>query len=204
MTLEGEQGPQNVRRAHGGPTRRNLGPSGLRGRRLSLLCEHLYRGLPEIGYPPHPVMQCPFCAGESTKVVDSRAADGGATIRRRRECARCARRFTTYERPTITHMVRKRNGGLEPFDAQKLRRGVEQALADRPIPTGSVDRLVEEINAVVAQRGEVVTADELGHEVLLRLRRLDEVAYLRFASVYKEFTGARDFEREVAALEDNG
>lgn len=101
-------------------------------------------------------------------------------------------------------MVRKRSGGLEPFDAQKLRRGVEQALADRPIPTGSVEHLVADIEALVTARGEIVTADELGHEVLVRLRSLDEVAYLRFASVYKEFSGARDFEREVAALEDGG
>ncbi len=100
-------------------------------------------------------------------------------------------------------MVRKRNGGLEAFDAQKLRRGVEQALADRPIPPGSVDSLVADISTMVSSRGEVATTDELGHEVLSRLRQLDEVAYLRFASVYKEFTGARDFEREVAALEGN-
>ena len=149
-------------------------------------------------------MQCPFCAGNDTRVVDSRAADGGASIRRRRECAICERRFTTYERPVITHMVRKRSGGLEPFDAQKLRRGVEQALADRPIPAGSVEHLVADIEALVTARGEIATADELGHEVLVRLRSLDEVAYLRFASVYKEFSGARDFEREVAALEDGG
>lgn len=148
-------------------------------------------------------MHCPFCAGDDTRVVDSRAADGGATIRRRRECALCDRRFTTYERPAIAHMVRKRNGGLEAFDAQKLRRGVEQALADRPIPPGSVDSLVADISTMVSSRGEVATTDELGHEVLSRLRQLDEVAYLRFASVYKEFTGARDFEREVAALEGN-
>lgn len=150
------------------------------------------------------VMQCPFCAGDDTRVVDSRAADGGSSIRRRRQCAHCDRRFTTYERPSIAHMVRKRSGRLEPFDAQKLRRGVEQALADRPIPAGSVDHLVADIGELVAAHGEIITADELGHEVLVRLRQLDEVAYLRFASVYKEFTGARDFEREVAALEGDG
>jgi len=103
----------------------------------------------------------------------------------------------------IAHLVRKRSGRLEPFDAHKLRRGVEQALADRAIPAGSVDRLVADISSLVAGRGEIVTADEVGHEVLARLRQLDEVAYLRFASVYKEFTDAADFEREVAALESS-
>lgn len=146
-------------------------------------------------------MHCPFCAANDTRVVDSRAADAGASIRRRRECTACTRRFTTYERAAIEYMVRKRDGRLEPFDAQKLRRGVEQALADRAVPEGSVDRLVDEIAGVVSGGSGEITADELGHEVLTRLRRLDEVAYLRFASVYKEFQGASDFEREVAALE---
>jgi transcriptional repressor NrdR len=148
-------------------------------------------------------MHCPFCDGDDTRVVDSRAADGGSTIRRRRECQSCARRFTTYERPASAHLVRKRNGRLEAFDGHKLRRGVEQALADRPVPAGSIDRLVADISAQVGAGGGEVSADELGNEVLMRLRELDEVAYLRFASVYKEFQGARDFEREVAALESD-
>ena len=146
-------------------------------------------------------MHCPFCDGDDTKVVDSRAADGGSTIRRRRECLGCGRRFTTYERAAIAHMVRKRDGRLQPFDGHKLRHGVEQALADRPVPSGSMDRLVADISAFVGAQGGEVSADQLGQEVLMRLRDLDEVAYLRFASVYKEFQGARDFEREVAALE---
>ncbi len=100
--------------------------------------------------------------------------------------------------------VRKRDGRLEEFDAAKLRRGVERALADRPTPEGSVDRLTTDILQSVADRGVEVSADELGHAVLDRLRVLDEVAYLRFASVYKEFTGASDFEREMAALEGDG
>ena len=114
----------------------------------------------------------------------------------------CEQRFTTYERASIEYLVRKRDGTLEPFDGQKVRRGVEQALADRAVPPGSVDRLVDEIAGIVSRGSGEITADELGHEVLTRLRRLDEVAYLRFASVYKEFQGAQDFEREVAALEN--
>lgn len=98
-------------------------------------------------------------------------------------------------------MVMKRNGSLEVFDAGKLRSGVDRALADRPVPEGSVDELVADIERkLVAGRTEV-SADELGNAVLERLRQLDEVAYLRFASVYKEFQGAADFEREVAELE---
>ncbi|HSF85504.1 MAG TPA: transcriptional regulator NrdR [Acidimicrobiia bacterium] len=149
-------------------------------------------------------MHCPFCSGDDTRVVDSRAADAGSSIRRRRECVTCTRRFTTYERPVIAHMVRKRNGGLEPFDGHKLRRGVERALAGRPVAEGSVDRLVADLSAFVGAQGGEVSADELGDEVLVRLRDIDEVAYLRFASVYKEFQGAEDFEREVAALEGDG
>jgi transcriptional repressor NrdR len=146
-------------------------------------------------------MRCPFCKSNETKVVDSRAADRGMTIRRRRECLGCARRFTTYERAAVAHLVRKRNGRLEAFDGHKLRHGVEQALADRPVPVGSVDRLVADISAFVGAKGGEVSADELGEEVLARLRDLDEVAYVRFASVYKDFQGASDFEREVASLE---
>lgn len=146
-------------------------------------------------------MHCPFCGGEETRVIDSRAAEAGCSIRRRRECATCTRRFTTYERASIVHMVRKRDGRVEPFDGLKLRRGVERALAGRPVAAGSVDRLVADLSAFVGAQGGEVSADELGDEVLSRLRDIDEVAYLRFASVYKEFQGAEDFEREVAALE---
>ncbi len=101
-------------------------------------------------------------------------------------------------------MVQKRDGRLEPFDGHKLRRGVERALAGRPVPEGSVDRLVADLSAFVGAGGRAVSADELGDEVLVRLRDIDEVAYLRFASVYKEFQGVEDFGREVAALEGDG
>lgn len=98
-------------------------------------------------------------------------------------------------------MVRKRDGRLEPFTAEKLRAGVANALADREVADGAIDGLVGEIEAFVEAEGEVGT-DEIGRRVLEALRHLDEVAYLRFASVYKEFEGARDFEREMAALEE--
>jgi transcriptional repressor NrdR len=98
-------------------------------------------------------------------------------------------------------MVRKRSGRTEPFRTDKLRRGLESALADRPVGTGTLEELVDTIEAELRAVGTVVSSDEIGRQVLDRLRDLDEVAYLRFASVYKEFEGARDFEREMATLE---
>ncbi len=146
-------------------------------------------------------MRCPVCAGDDTRVVDSRPADQGEAIRRRRECRACGHRFTTYERVAPT-LVRKRDGRVEPFDSEKIRRGLENALTDRPLPEGAIDRLVERGEALAREAGTEVTADEIGRVVLDGLRDIDEVAYLRFASVYKEFQGARDFEREMAALEE--
>ncbi len=153
-------------------------------------------------YPDHNML-CPHCATPDTRVVDSRPADGGSAIRRRRHCTVCGRRFTTFERPAIVLQVRKRSGALEPFDAAKLRHGVERALADRPVPAGVVESLLSGIEQRVADLGPEVPADEIGALVLDGLRVVDEVAYLRFASVYKEFTGASDFEREVAAMESD-
>jgi transcriptional repressor NrdR len=147
-------------------------------------------------------MQCPFCGSSETRVVDSRPAEQGRAIRRRRECEACGDRFTTYERVEALLMVRKRSGRTEPFRTDKLRRGLESALADRPVGTGTLDELVDTIETALRAGGTVVSSDEIGVQVLEQLRELDEVAYLRFASVYKEFKGAQDFEREMAALED--
>lgn len=148
-------------------------------------------------------MRCPFCSYDDTRVVDSRPAEGGASIRRRRECEACANRFTTYERSDLPVIVRKRDGSREPFQADKVLRGLERALAGRPAGAGDVGALVERVRALAAHRNEV-SSEEIGREVLAGLRTLDEVAYLRFASVYKDFQGADDFEREVASLEGNG
>lgn len=115
-------------------------------------------------------------------------------------CNDCAARFTTYERVVAVRMVRKRNGRLEPFDAEKLRRGVESALADRSVSRRAVDELVSSVeDAVLASTGPV-ESDRIGRMVLDGLRRLDEVAYLRFASVYRDFQGVGDFERALAEL----
>jgi transcriptional repressor NrdR len=149
-------------------------------------------------------MRCPQCDASDTRVIDSRPADDGASIRRRRLCERCDTRFTTYERCERTLMVRKRSGVLEPFDAAKLSAGIGAALADRPASAAQVSSLVAGVEAQARAGGLTVDSEQIGLAVLERLRALDEVAYLRFASVYKEFQGAEDFEREMAALESAG
>ena len=146
-------------------------------------------------------MRCRFCDADDTRVVDSRPAEGGAAIRRRRACEQCGNRFTTYERHEAVVMVRKRDGSLEPFSQDKMLAGVTRALADRPVSLEALEALVADIDAHVHQQGPEVSSDEIGQLVLAGLRSLDEVAYVRFASVYKGFEGASDFEREVAALE---
>lgn len=144
-------------------------------------------------------MRCPLCQSDDTKVVDSRPSSTESAIRRRRECVRCGHRFTTYERP-VAAVVIKRDGSRQQFDAEKVRRGVEAAIADRPVGVDLVGRLVSEIETTALSEAEIST-DTIGHMILDTLRAADEVAYLRYASVYKEFTGTADFEREVAALE---
>jgi transcriptional repressor NrdR len=146
-------------------------------------------------------MLCPICGAPSTRVIDSRPAEAGHAIRRRRECEDCGHRFTTYERLEPQLMVRKRNGRLEPFSTAKVAVGISAALADRPISGSAIESLAEEVEASLRGHGSQVSSEDVGREVLERLRALDEVGYLRFASVYKEFQDAADFEKEVAALE---
>lgn len=124
-------------------------------------------------------------------------------MRRRRRCEGCEYRFTTYERSVPAAQVRKRTGGLQPFDPEKVRAGLESALADRPVPPDTVELLVARTEALF-ETMSAVTTEDIGRVVLEGLREVDEVAYLRFASVYKDFQGASDFEREMAAMEDAG
>lgn len=149
-------------------------------------------------------MRCFHCGADDTRVIDSRPADDGSAIRRRRECESCDTRFTTYERYERTLMVRKRSGNLEPFDAAKLSAGVGAALADRPASASQVAALAGAVESDVRAEGVIVDSERIGLHVLERLRALDEVAYLRFASVYKDFQAAEDFEREMAALDSAG
>lgn len=145
-------------------------------------------------------MRCPFCGTNEDRVVETRVADDGAAIRRRRECLGCGRRFTTFERITEARvLVRKRSGQLEPFDRDKLRRGVQAALKNRPIGALEIERLLAEVEEAVRAVDEVESA-ELGLRVLEGLRQLDPVAYVRFASVYQNFDDADDFRRVLADL----
>jgi transcriptional repressor NrdR len=146
-------------------------------------------------------MRCPFCGAEDTRVVDSRPAEAGAAIRRRRACENCDQRFTTYERRQPVLMVRKRDGRLESFDPAKVRAGMARALADPEGDPAALDAAVARIEAACEERGPEVASEEIGRMVLAELRDLDEAAYLRFASVHKDFSGARDFTREMETLQ---
>ncbi len=146
-------------------------------------------------------MQCPWCRADDDKVVDSRPAETGASIRRRRECLACGRRFTTYERiEDVGVMVRKRSGLAEPFDRNKLEAGIRKALSNRPVTVLQVEQMVGRIEARLRRRGPEITSQQIGIEVLTALRKADQVAYLRYASVYKDFQGVDDFERELELL----
>jgi transcriptional repressor NrdR len=147
-------------------------------------------------------MRCPSCGASEDRVVDSRESEDGSAVRRRRECLACRSRFSTVER--LTHpaplWVLKRSGEREPFERRKLVLGVSAACKNRPVGAGDVERLAREVEEVVRRGGGTVTSEEIGVAVLDRLREVDEVAYLRFASVYKGFDSAGDFAREAGLL----
>ena len=146
-------------------------------------------------------MRCPACASLDDKVVDSRLADDGVAIRRRRECLGCGRRFTTFERiDEVGLVVVKRSGVREPFRRSKIVAGVRAAAKNRPVSPEQLDGLAGDVEEALRLEGSEVSSARVGAIVLERLRALDEVAYVRFASVYKAFEGPGDFEREVLAL----
>lgn len=147
-------------------------------------------------------MRCPACAADDTRVVDSRAADDGAAIRRRRHCAACGYRFTTFERLEARLVqVRKRSGRRVPFERRKIVAGLAAATKGRPVAPHAVERIAEEIEALAQRAEPVLTTEDIGRAVLERLRAHDHVSYLRFASVYKGFDDAEDFARELRFLE---
>ncbi len=146
-------------------------------------------------------MRCPHCLADDDRVVDSRVAEDGAAIRRRRECATCGQRYTTFERvEEVPLVVRKRSGVREPFDRGKVIDGLRAATKNRPVPESVLDSLAREVEEEVRETGPTTTSEQVGLAVLDRLRTVDEVAYVRFASVYKGFEGAEDFRREVGLL----
>jgi len=147
-------------------------------------------------------VKCPFCGHVEDKVVDSREAKVGDTIRRRRQCEKCRRRFTTYERiDEIPYMVVKKDGRRERFERQKLLTGLLKACEKRPVPMGKLEQIVDEAEALVAESPDRERpATELGELVMNRLKKLDKVAYVRFASVYLDFKDVREFMDELKDL----
>lgn len=149
-------------------------------------------------------MQCPFCHHAETRVIDSRLANEGEQVRRRRECAYCGERFTTYESAVDLALPRivKRDGSRETFSVEKLRAGVMRALEKRPVETVAIDNAVERIRRRLRANGErEIDSRRLGDWVMDELRRLDQVAYIRFASVYREFEDVAAFRQEIERLE---
>ena len=143
-------------------------------------------------------MVCPFCNAKDTAVIDSRRNSEGSSIRRRRKCPSCDSRFTTYEKSEIELIVKKRNGNLEEFQYEKLQKGIESAFGGQEISEKKLKGLVDEIFIEVKKSGKKVNSDSIGETVLEYLKKENEVAYLRFASVYKEFSNVSDFEKEAA------
>ncbi|GAB4173197.1 MAG: transcriptional regulator NrdR [Coleofasciculaceae cyanobacterium] len=150
-------------------------------------------------------MRCPFCQHTDSRVLESRSTEAGQSVRRRRECLRCKHRFTTYERIEFVPLtVIKRDGKRESFDRSKLLRGIVRACEKTGIPQRRLEVLVDEIEAELQQQsGREVTSNEIGELVLRYLRDESEVAYVRFASVYRQFQGIRDFVETLDRLKDH-
>jgi transcriptional repressor NrdR len=151
-------------------------------------------------------MRCPFCGHDDTQVKDSRPTDDNSSIRRRRQCPACGARFTTFERVQLRELtVVKKNGDKEPFDRDKLERSLSIALRKRPVDAQKIERMLNGIVRRLESMGETeITADTIGTLVMEGLEALDPVAYVRFASVYKNFREARDFEKFIESLTPSG
>ncbi|MGQ5426945.1 transcriptional regulator NrdR [Thermophilibacter sp. ZX-H3] len=149
-------------------------------------------------------MRCPKCGCEESKVVDSRPSESNDAIRRRRECTSCGFRFTTYERcEEVPLLVIKRDGHKEPFDRQKLMRGLLTATVKRDVPMSALTGLIDNIESTLRDSGRTeVTSADLGSMVLKRLVSIDKVAYVRFASVYRDFKDVDEFSEELRSLND--
>ena len=146
-------------------------------------------------------MRCPFCAHEDSQVKDSRPSEDGAAIRRRRQCEACGARFTTFERVQLRDLtVAKKNGEREPFDRDKLSRSIAIACRKRDISAERIDRLISSIQRQLETRGDEVTTSQIGEAVMDGLKALDHVAYIRFASVYKDFSEPGDFAEIAGAV----
>jgi transcriptional repressor NrdR len=149
-------------------------------------------------------MRCPFCGHDDTQVKDSRPAEDGAAIRRRRSCPNCAQRFTTVERVQLRELfVQKSDGRRVPFDREKLGRSISIALRKRPVEPDRIERVVSSIVRQLEASGETdIASAQIGELVMETLKEVDEVAYVRFASVYRDFREAKDFENFLGSLDE--
>ena len=149
-------------------------------------------------------MRCIYCGCEESRVVDSRSVEDGNSIRRRRECEKCGRRFTTYEKvDTIPLMVVKKDKRREPFDSEKLRQGIIKACEKRPVSMSDIDELTNKIEMRAYANEQEITSAEIGEMVMDGLKELDKVSYVRFASVYRQFTDLENFIEELNKLLNN-
>lgn len=149
-------------------------------------------------------MHCPFCAAEDTKVIDSRLVAEGESVRRRRECLTCGERFTTFETAELVMpRIVKREGSREPFDENKLRRGLTRALEKRPVSVETIENAITRIMHNLRSTGErELSSRAVGEEVMKELRHIDVVAYVRFASVYRDFQDVSEFQKEIQSLSE--
>lgn len=147
-------------------------------------------------------MHCPFCTADDTKVVDSRLVGGGQQVRRRRECTECSERFTTYETAELSlPKIIKRDGRRAPFDETRLRAGMQRALEKRPVSVEDIELTINDLKKRLRSCGErEISSDTLGEWVMVKLRELDDVAYVRFASVYRRFQDVNAFQAEIQRL----
>ncbi len=151
-------------------------------------------------------MRCPFCKKDNDKVIDTRPSEDGSAIRRRRECLGCGKRFTTHERlEEMPVRVIKKNGRREPFDRSKIHTGVLRAVEKRPFSIEDVEKLVDEMEREILDQSErEVSTRDIGELVMAKLRAVDEVAYVRFASVYREYSALEEFINEIRTFNPNG
>jgi len=149
-------------------------------------------------------MRCPFCGTTRTRVIDSRLGKNGRTIRRRRECLGCKKRFTTYEKvETVLPMVVKKDGRREPFNPEKIRSGIQKACQKRPISINKIDDFVDALAQEFQESGQrEILGSDIGEKVIERLKEWDDVAYVRFASVYRQFKDINEFMSELKGLLD--
>ena len=149
-------------------------------------------------------MKCPFCSSENTRVIDSRPADDNTSIRRRRMCDECGKRFTTYEKvETIPLIVIKKDNNREQYDRAKIEAGVLRACHKRPISANDINKLIDEVETEIFSREEKeIPSDEIGEIVMDKIKDLDDVAYVRFASVYREFKDVNTFMSELKKMLD--